>query len=200
MRRARFLLIFLCSTKPQLFAQRYFEGQVPRYELGAQFDFHYLNGLQEWGGGFGLRFHYNFNRHIALDSELVYRQHNLLASHGPTTQSATAAQTSGLFGVRAGQRTGYYGVFAHARAGFLHFGTSNGASLLHRSTVPAFSVGGSFERYHGPVILRFDLGELIVAYGNATATSGQTLVPPPPPGHLATRASPIVGLGFGVRF
>jgi len=199
MRRALLLLGFLCGTAPQLFAQRYYEGDVPRYEIGAQFDIHYLNGIQEWGGGLGLRFHYNFNEHVALDSELVYRQHNLLASSGTTTQSATIGQTSGLFGVRAGQHTAYYGVFANARAGFLHFGTSNGVSLLNRSTVPAFNVGGTFERYHGPVVLRFDLGELIVAYGNAQATGG-LLGPPPPPGRLGTRASPIAGLGFAVRF
>src|SRR5215467_11589254 len=199
MRRSILFVIFLLGISPQLFAQRYYEGEVPRYEVGAQFDIHYLNGLQEWGGGLGLRFHYNFNQHVALDSELVYRQHNLFASNSTAAQSATIGQTSGLFGVRAGQHAGYYGVFAHARAGFLHFGTSNGASLLNRGTVPAFNVGGTFERYHGPVILRFDLGELIVAYGNAQATQG-LLGPPPPPGRLGTRASPIAGLGFAVRF
>jgi hypothetical protein len=51
--------------------------EVPRYEVGIQFDFHYLDGVGEWGGGFGPRFHYNFNEHFALDSELTYRQHNV---------------------------------------------------------------------------------------------------------------------------
>src|SRR5215472_15279191 len=156
MRKAIFLLILACGIPQQLFAQRYSYGEVQRYEVGVQADFNYLDGVGEGGGGLGVRFHYNFNEHIALDSELVYRQHNLLASSGTTMQSATIGQTSGLFGVRAGQHTAYYGVFAHARAGFLHFGTSNGASLLNRGTVPAFNVGGTFERYHGPVILRFD--------------------------------------------
>jgi hypothetical protein len=199
MLRTVLLLILSCGISPQLFAQKYYEREVPRYEVGAQFDIHYLNGLGEWGGGVGPRFNYNFSEHVALDSELVYRQHDLLASSGTTTQSATIGQTSGLFGVRAGQHAGDYGVFAHARAGFLHFGTANGVSLLNRGTVPAFNVGGTFERYHGPVILRFDLGELIVAYGNAQATTG-LLGPPPAPGRLGTRASPVVGFGFGVRF
>ena len=198
MRRALFFLILLGGTTPQLLAQTYYDGEGPRFEVGAQLNIHYLNGLQEWGGGFGVRFNYNFNDHVALDSELVYRQHDLFSSNGTPTPSATIGQTSGLFGVRAGQHAEYYGVFAHARAGFLHFGTSNGASLLNRSTVPAFNVGGTFERYHGPVILRFDLGELIVAYGNAQATGSSFA--PPPPGRLGTRASPIAGFGFGVRF
>src|SRR5215470_19813277 len=112
MRRALFFLIFLCGTAPQLFAQRYYEGEVPRYEVGAQFDIHYLNGIQEWGGGVGLRFHYNFDAHFALDSELVYRQHNVDSLSGVTARSAVVGQTTGLFGVRAGTRREEYGFFA----------------------------------------------------------------------------------------
>lgn len=165
-----------------------------------QADIHHLDGVGEWGGGLGFRFNYNFNEHIALDSELVYRQHDLLASNGLTTQSAVVGQTTGLFGVRVGKRVEDYGFFAHAGAGFLHFGTDQGVALLTRNTVPAFDLRGTLEHYYGPVILRFELGELIVAYGNAQAASNITLGAPPAPGRLGTRASPVVGLGFAVRF
>jgi hypothetical protein len=200
MRRAVFFVILLCGFSPQLFAQRYYGQEVPRYEVGVQADIHHLDGVGEWGGGLGFRFNYNFNEHVALDSELIYRQHDLLASNGITPQSAIVGQTTGLLGLRVGKRVEEYGFFAHARAGFLHFGADKGVSLLTRNTVPAFDVRGTVEHYYGPVILRFELGELIVAYGNAQAASNVSLGPPPAPGRLGTRASPVVGLGFAVRF
>ena len=200
MRRAIFFLILAFGVPSQLFAQRYYGPEVPRYEVGAQFDIHYLDGIQKWGGGVGLRFHYNFDAHFALDSELVYRQHNVDTFQGVTTQSAVVGQTTGLFGVRAGTRAEDYGFFASARAGFLHFSTDQGVTLITRDTVPAFDLRGTMEHYHGPVILRLELGELIVAYGNAQAASNVSLGPPPSPGRLGTRATPVVGLGFAVRF
>ena len=200
MRRAVFVVILVCGISPQLFAQRYYGSEVPRYEFGVQADIHYLDGVGEWGGGLGFRFNYNFNEHIALDSELVFRQHDLLAFNGTTTQSAVVGQTTGLFGLRAGKRVEDYGFFATARAGFLHFATDQGVTLLSRDTVSAFDVRGTLEHYYGPVILRLELGEMIVAYGNAQAASNLTLGPPPAPGRLGTRASPVVGLGFAVRF
>jgi hypothetical protein len=199
MRRAVFFGILLCGLSRQLLAQRYYGPEIPRYEVSVQADIHHLDGVGEWGGGLGFRFNYKFNEHVALDSELVYRQHDLLASNGVTPQSAVVGQTTGLFGLRAGKRVEDYGFFAGARAGFLHFGTDKGGSLLTRNNVPAFDVRGTLEHYYGPVILRFELGELIVAYGSAQAASNLTLGPPPP-GRLGTRASPVVGLGFGVRF
>jgi hypothetical protein len=141
--------------------------EVPRYEVGIQFDFHYLDGVGEWGGGFGPRFHYNFNEHFALDSELTYRQHNVSTFNSLIPTSTVIGQTTGLFWVRAGQRVQDFGLCVQAGAGFLHFGTNHGVSLLTRNTVPAFNVGGVIERYSGPVVLRFDMGEMIVAYGNA---------------------------------
>lgn len=195
-----FLVILSCGIPTQLFSQRYYDTEVPRYEFGVQADIHYLDGVGEWGGGVGFRFNYNFNEHFALDSELVFRQHDLFAPNSGSTQSAVVGQTTGLFGVRAGKRVEDYGFFASARAGFLHFGTDNGVTLLSRNTVPAFDVRGTMERYYGPVILRLELGEMIVAYGNAQAFSSVSFGPPPVPGRLGTRASPVVGLGFAVRF
>jgi hypothetical protein len=84
-------------------------------------------------------------------------------------------------------------------AGFMHFGENKGVSLLSRATLPAFDVGGTFEKYWGPVMLRVGLSELIVRYGNAVVNPGLSLTSPQPPsGPLGTRASPMVGLGFAI--
>jgi hypothetical protein len=198
---AVFFLVSAFLIPQMLYAQRWQNTDLPRYELGVQANVNYLDGVGEWGGGIGGRFHYNFDQHFALDCELTYRQHDLATLSGLSLNTAVVGQTSGLFGLRAGQRDGEYGFFAQARAGFLHFSNGNGASLLTRNTVPAFDVGGSFERYHGPVILRFGLSELIVPYGNTKIPPGPPSTPPQlQPGPLGTRASPMVSFGFAVRF
>jgi len=201
MRMAVFFLVSAFLIPQMLHAQRWQSTDLPRYEVGVQANINHLDGVAEWGGGIGGRFHYNFDQHFALDSELTYRQHDLATLSGLSLNTAVVGQTTGLFGVRAGQRDGEYGFFAQARAGFLHFSNGNGASLLTRDTVPAFDVGGSFERYHGPVILRFGLSELIVPYGSARIPPSPPSTPPQPqPGPLGTRASPMVSFGFAVHF
>jgi hypothetical protein len=197
------LLLLVCAILiPQgVHAQLQHYSDLPRYELGVQANINHLDGVEQWGGGIGGRFHYNFDQHFALDSELTYRQHDIATLSGLSLNTAVVGQTSGLFGVRAGQRDGEYGFFAQARAGFLHFSNGNGTSLLTRNTVPAFDVGGSFERYHGPVILRFGLSELIVPYGSTKLPPAPPATPPQPQsGPLGTRASPMVSFGFAVRF
>jgi len=201
MRMAVFFLVGAFLIPQMLHAQRWQSTDLPRYEVGVQANINYLDGVGEWGGGIGARFHYNFDQHFALDSELTYRQHDLATLSGPSLTPAAVGQTSGLFGVRAGQRDGEYGFFAQARAGFLHFSNGNGASLLTRNTVPAFDIGGTFERYRGPVILRLGLSELIVPYGSARIPPAPLSTPPQPQsGPLGTRASPMVSFGFAVRF
>jgi hypothetical protein len=201
MRQFLLLVVLLFSVSPVLYAQRSHYLEVPRYEVGIQFNVHYLDGVGEWGGGVGARFHYNFDEHFALDSELTYRQHDVSNIAAPIPVPGVVGQTSGLFGIRAGQRFNNTGAFVHARAGFIHFGADHGVTLLTRNTVPAFDVGATFERYSGPAIFRFDLGEMIVSYGNAIVAPGPLLLPPqPPPGRLGTRASPAVGIGFAIRF
>jgi hypothetical protein len=201
MRLAAFFLVTMAVIPRTLHAQMRQSSDLPRYELGVQANINHLDGVEEWGGGIGARFHYNFDQHFALDSELTYRQHDIATLSGLSLNTAVVGQTSGLFGVRAGQRDGDYGFFAQARAGFLHFSNGNGASFLTRDTVPAFDLGGLFERYHGPVIVRFGLSELIVPYGNAKIPPGPPSTPLQPQlGPLGTRVTPMVSFGFGVRF
>ena len=200
MRKLVLSLILASSISPRLCAQRQYDWEVPRYEVGAQFDFNYLNGVGEWGGGVGGRFNFNFDDHFALDAELTYRAHDLFPPTGlPPTP--VIGQTSGLFGLRAGKHAGSYGFFGHVRGGFLHFGTADGLSLLSRRTFAAAEVGGTFESYRGPVILRLDVGEMVVPYGNATVSPVFPGLPSSsPPRPLGTQASPLVGLGFAIRF
>jgi hypothetical protein len=202
MRVAVFLLAITTILIPQgLHAQLRRDPEVPRYELGMQTDFSYLAGFGVGGGGIGLRFHYNFAEHFALDSQLTYRQHNVANLVGTSFNTGIVGQTTGLFGVRAGQRVGGCGFFAHARAGFLHFSKDKDIALLTRNTVPAFDAGGTLETYYGPTILRFGLSEMIVPYGNAKGSPGPPVTPlQPPPGRLGTHASPMVSFGFAVRF
>jgi hypothetical protein len=200
MRWAVILLALTFLVPQRLHAQWQHYEEVPRYEVGVQADITRLDGVGEWGGGIGGRFLYNFDQHFALDSELTYRQHDIATLAGTALGTTVVGQTSGLFGIRAGQRTGDVGFFAQARAGFLHFGNSNGVSLLTKNTLPAFDVGGTIERYMGPVVLRFGLSELIVPYGNTRVFPSPLVLAPPQQGGLGTRASPMVGLGFAVRF
>ncbi len=202
MRRALFVLILLCGAAPQLFAQRYSYQEVPRYELGVQFRLAHIERISDALVG-GARFHYNFNEHFALDSQLTF---------GPATTSAggSGAQTALLVGVRAGQRVAGSGFFLHARGGFVHYSASNGGlALFSRDTFPALDAGGTLEHYFGStpweqnMVFRVELGALIVPYGNATLIPGPSPVigsPPPPSGQLGTRVGPVLGLGIGFRF
>lgn len=197
MRRVLLLLLPFCIPQVLPAQSRYLES--PRFEAGLQFDINYLNGVGDSGGGFGGRFHYNFDEHFALDSQLIYRQHDVSIPAGTTFGTGTIGQTTGLFGLRAGQRVDNVGFFVRARAGFLHFGNDNGATLLSRNTFPAFDVGATLARYSGPMIWRLELGEMIVPYGNATVSPGPYQVLPQP-GPLGTRASPSLGFGIAFRF
>lgn len=194
------ILLLLFSALPT-YAQAQSSAGFRRYEVGAQFDVSYLSGVGDWGGGFGARLHYNFDEHFALDSELIFRQHDVALFNGTAAFTGAVGQTTGLFGVRAGQRFDSDGFFFHARAGFLHFGSDQGLTLLSRNTFPAFDAGGTLEHYSGPVILRLELGEMVVPYGNARAFSGVPVLPSQPqPSLVGTRANPVLGFGFAVRF
>lgn len=203
MRRGIFLAILLWGIPSSLFAQRYYSDEVPRYELGAQFGLAHIARVSDMLG-IGASFDYNFNEHIALDSQVTF---------GPATASTAAGgQTSFLIGVRAGRRVASSGFFLHARGGFVHYSPPNGAPpLFSRDTFPAFHVGGTLEHYFGStqrpweqnMFFRMELSALIVPYGNATffgPPSPMIGSPPAPSGPLGIRVGPVFGLGIGFRF
>ncbi|HET7258517.1 MAG TPA: hypothetical protein VFI75_02270 [Candidatus Acidoferrum sp.] len=204
MRKVVFFLILACGAPPGIFAQRYSDSEVPRFELGAWFDFAHIERVSD-ALGVGASLHYNFNRHYALDSQFAF---------GPVAASAGGAegQTKLLVGVRAGQRVEDYGFFLHARGGFVNYSRANGGQpLFSRDTFPAFDVGGTLENYFGSfpnswkknMVFRLEVGALIVPYGRATLTPSSSPSigsSPPPSGPLGTRVGPVLGLGIGIRF
>lgn len=100
MRRAAMLLLLFSALPAYTPAQS--SSDFRRYEVGAQFDVSYLSGVGDWGGGFGARFHYNFDEHIALDSELIFRQHDVASFNSTAAFTGTVGQTTGMFGFAQG--------------------------------------------------------------------------------------------------
>jgi hypothetical protein len=168
---------------------------VPRLEAGLQLDF---AGLGPVGlvGGAGGRFHYNFNDHYALDTEITYHQQDASLANNFLAPAVTLGQTNAFAGLRAGFREQNVGAFFRVRGGDLHFDSVQGARLLSRRNIPAVDVGITLEHYRGPMILRTDLGEWIMFAGNATVPTGF----PPAPTRLGTRLSFSFGLGAAIRF
>ena len=188
------LLQFMLCIPVSLHAQSF--DRVPHVEAGLQFDF---AGLGPVGlvGGVGGRFHYNFNDHFALDTEITYHQRDVSPRNSffaPPT--VTLGQTTALGGLRAGFREQNVGAFFRARGGALHFASAADAQLLTRRNVPALDLGITAERYDGPMILRMDVGEWFMFAGNATVPSSFA----PPPTRLGTRLSFSLGFGVAVRF
>ena len=64
--------------------------------------------------GFGGRFGYNLNRHLAIEAEINFFPRDHLYEGG--------RKLEGLFGVSAGKRFTKFGVFAQGRPGFLRLG------------------------------------------------------------------------------
>ncbi|HTT33775.1 MAG TPA: outer membrane beta-barrel protein [Methylomirabilota bacterium] len=202
MRRAVLAAILLCGIPPHLYAQRYSDSEVPRYEVGGQLSLSHFERVSS-ALGFGANFHYNFNEHFALDSQFTF---------GPASAAGnwSGGRSTFLTGVRAGRRVEDYGFFLHARGGIVHYIADNGAGpLFSRGTFPAFDVGGTLENYFGSfpdprkknMFVRLEVGALIVPYGRATVTTPPPIgSPPPPTGPLGTRVGPVFGLGIGFRF
>jgi hypothetical protein len=193
MRKLAFFIILASFVPAHVFAQAL--EAVPRLEVGFQGDVANVGALGAIGGG-GIRFHYNFNRHYAVDADITHRQQDVSPDNHFLLPPVTLGETNGLVGLRAGAREQNVGAFFRGRAGVLHFDASNGAMLLSRRNVPAFDAGITVERYHGPMILRLDLGELVIPFGNATIPGSL----PPGTGHLGTHVSFFLGLGAAVRF
>jgi len=128
--------------------------------------------------GFGGRFGYNFNRHVAAEAEVNFFPRDRAAEGGRKVQ--------GLFGVKAGRRFEKFGVFGKARPGFLRqsqadfrprentfciaqlaiFPPPAGCFDTEPRTDFALDVGGVLEFYPSRrVVVRLDAGDTIVRHG-----------------------------------
>ncbi|HWT03796.1 MAG TPA: porin family protein [Pyrinomonadaceae bacterium] len=139
------------------------------FEVGAHFSVLNYDDYGDYGvePGFGGRFGFNLNEHLALEAEVNFypRSHEL----DPTV---SGRKTLALFGVKAGARRGSFGLFGKARPGFIYFsrrlsfacvGLDEPSDCELSRTNFAFDVGGVVEYDFSPrVLLRVDLGDTII--------------------------------------
>jgi hypothetical protein len=156
------------------------DEKVPTHEIGGQI-FSFSGPVLGFGWGAGGRYTYNFNKWIALDSEVDF----FLPDEGPPYA------TQGLFGIKAGKRTKHVGVFAKVRPGFQTNFVVNGREQAKF----ALDVGGVAEFYPDRhVVLRFDAGDIIIPFGN------NVVGPPFRAQRLGTTHNFQCSLGIAVRF
>ncbi|MEO6588219.1 MAG: hypothetical protein ABIP06_02725 [Pyrinomonadaceae bacterium] len=138
--------------------------------------------------GIGGRITYNINKYAAIDGEIVYFPQNPGGNFG---------ESQALAGVKAGIRKEKFGLFAKARPGFVRFGGDffklrNGGAKSYF----AMDVGGVVEFYpDSRVIIRADVGDTIIPFGNDRIQTGlATAISPGTTHNLQT------SIGIGFRF
>jgi len=198
------------------------QSKTPKFEVGAQFSLIHFSDLEITEPGFGGRFTYNINKHVAVEAEGNFFPREVKDSFGETLQGGR--KTEGLFGVKLGARRKRVGVFGKLRPGFVHFGhlERNGIVCIassssacpnpppvFRETDFALDVGGVVELYTSRrTLVRFDLGDTIIHSG-----SGESILLPStfflPNGSSFPSTKAIVrstshnlqfSIGFGFRF
>jgi hypothetical protein len=167
---------------------------LPRYEIGGQFYTVGSGSNSNLGvGGAGGRFTYNFNKYLALDSEL-----NIMFEADDDNFVVNGVHA--FSGLKAGVRNRHVGVFVKARPGFTtNFHRAIGGSLFNseRIVTPAFDLGGVLEVYlKRSVALRFDAGDVIIPFGNDQIEEVRC----PCPRRLGTTHNFGSSIGVNIRF
>src|SRR5258705_10177298 len=154
MRKATFLAsLFALTTLLSSTAQAQEPDAPSKIEVGVQFSSvtfpeQTFGGSPSFGrgsteAGFGGRFTFNFNKHVAIGAEANFFPHE---NFNDFTRSGRLLQ--GQFGLKAGRRFGKFGIFAKARPGFASFskvvaqtGTTTVTDLNGQPfTVPVFGL------------------------------------------------------------
>jgi opacity protein-like surface antigen len=172
-----------------------------RAEVGALYTGVNLEGFGETINGLGGRFGYNFNKHLALDTEFSFFPETHLGNR------QFGQKTQAFAGVRAGARSRYVGAFAKLRPGVMFIGevtsgfncnsTSFGQTCRPSHNNFALDAGGVLELYPSSrTIVRLDAGDTIVRIRNAT---GGILLGGPA-GTSDTTHNFQFSVGFGYRF
>src|SRR5882672_8118720 len=99
------IALFLLAGSQRVSAQ----SQTPKYEVAAQFSLIRFSDLDITEPGFGGRFTYNINKHVAVEAEV-----NLFPRKVRTLNMVLQGgrKTEGLFGVKFGarnRRVGWFG-------------------------------------------------------------------------------------------
>lgn len=204
------------------------DDHAPRFEIGAQFTSLSFNPPAVRFGfpvivsddvgpvtepGFGGRFTFNLNDHIALEAE-----GNFFTRENFTTVNPPAGHAyQGQFGIKAGKRYEKFGIFGKARPGFVGFtrvvqlvGTRtidfNGQQFtigdFRASRKEYFSTdfGGVLEFYPSRRLMtRFDFGDTIIRYTERKFSGfsvSQAILTAPP----ETKHNFQFSAGIGLRF
>lgn len=139
--------------------------------------------------GVGGRFTYNVNDYLAIDSEFSYF---------PQDPSSNFGETEFLSGIRAGIRSEKAGIFAKVRPGLMRFG-GDGFKVYNGKARNNFAldVGGVLEYYPNKrVILRLDIGDTIIPFGNDSIRRAGKAFPITP----GTTHNVQGSIGIGFRF
>ena len=132
--------------------------------------------------GFGGRFTFNLNKHVALEAEGDFFPHENFSAF-----RTGGHLLQGQFGVKAGKRFGKLGLFGKARPGFASFSkvlTIVGTTTIdfggqpftlpiieeRRKTYFSMDLGGVLEFYPSRrVLTRIDVGDTIIRYGEVSS-------------------------------
>lgn len=169
------------------------QGEVPRFEIGAQFSLLSLSKpSSQWEDfvsrrvaepGFGARFTYNVTNNIALEAE-----GNFFPGRNDDFGVPGGQIYQGQFGVKAGKRFKKVGLFLKIRPGFVRFTRvsqftgfraftfihpflgeehfENAEFRIGKATYPSADVGGVVEFYPSRrIVTRLDAGDTIIRYG-----------------------------------
>ena len=142
--------------------------------------------------GFGGRFTFNFNKHLALEAEGNFFPHPNIQD-----QSRNGRLLQGQFGLKAGKRFGKFGVFGKARPGFTSFSqvlTIVGNQTIdiggqpftfpifgeRRKTYFSMDLGGVLEFYPSRrVLTRLDVGDTLIRNTDPSFPFGVVSFPTP---------------------
>src|SRR5260370_23603531 len=160
------IAVFLFAGSERVFAQ----SETPKFEVGVQFSTIRFGEMSITEPGFGGRFTYNINKHVAVEAEgnLFPRDpedyfESLKGGH----------KTEALFGLKAGTRSRRVGLFLKIRPGLVNYSNlfrypqlcncSNPPPPKLSETDFALDVAGVLEFYTSRrTFIRVDLGDTIV--------------------------------------
>jgi outer membrane protein with beta-barrel domain len=157
------IAVFLFAGSERVFAQ----SEPSKVEVGVQFSTIRFGEMSISEPGFGGRFTYNINKHVAVETEV-----NLFPRDPEDYVESLKGghKTQVLFGIKAGTRSRRIGLFLKIRPGLVNF--SNLTRLPCGCNAPppkpsetdfALDVGGVLEVYTSRrTFIRVDLGDTIV--------------------------------------
>lgn len=208
-------LCLFFAPQDRLLAQ---SGGAPRFEVGGQFSALTTNSpSSDTSAGFGGRFTVNLTDNVAAEAQADFYPGN----SGGFSQFNGGRISSAVFGIKAGKRFDSFGIYAKARPGLIHFSRTLAGFHADPDIVPttfvadirartefATDVGAVLEFYPTRrIVTRFDIGDMIVRYGERTtnipvlsdgATPAVSLVPFTQPS--VTRHNFQFSAGIGFRF